>query len=1266
MNDQKLKIFLSYARADMQFTDALVVALEGLGIEVTIDRRDLPYGEEWKGELLDFVRAADTIVFTVSPRSVASKWCAWEADQVKALSKRLVPIVLEDVPPAELPAAIGDIHLLPFLRAWDLKHQLPTSEFQSQCELLALVLNTDRVWLKEHTRLGSLAQRWDATGRPGAQLLRGDEIALADQWISSRPRQSPEPSQLHLAFLQASRDADLAEKAAKEEQIRQLRRATGAGFVAPALEAVRAGYYDKALRYAAVGSQLADDPTFKLVPELHRAAAWAAFHSRLRAFLDHDDGVRWATFSPDGLRILTACDDHLLRQWDVCTSSLTHTLRGHTDAVVRAEYSADGSRIVTASDDRTARLWDAATGAELAVLGPHRNWVSTATFSPDGIWVATASLDGSAHLWDAKTGRVATLLDGHHDIVGAATFSPNGDRMVTASFDKTARLWNLKTSTPYAVLEGHDKAVVAATFSPDGRLVVTASDDNTARVWSAKTGSQIAVLTGHGKAVASAVFNPAGTQVATASDDCTARIWDAKTGTEIAVLKGHQARVTNAGFSADGRLLLSASFDGTARLWDLETARVVTVLRGHTGRVKSATFRPDGRYVVTASEDQTCRLWDARIGVERPVMTGHTGRVMSAAFCPLGKWIVTASLDNTARLWDARTGVEIAVLHGHQHYVYSARFSPDGVRVVTASKDCTARVWDAEQATQIAIIKGHTGQVWAAEFSPDGTLLVTASDDRTARLWDSRTGREIRVIDGHKHAVMSAAFNPQGCHIVTASYDHTARIWDAKSTSALRVYKGHKGPVRSAAFSPDGARVVTASYDCTAHIWDASTGAEILRLCGHRMAVMAAAFNSDGSLVITASNDCTARLWDALTGAPICVIEPHVPRGVMIRGTVDSAAFSSDGSQIVTTSDDGTARLSHIRRAFAVSSINLPRVAPFLAGQKNNLGVRRRSDVNDLLLRQGEEDTYASAVRKWPDIVPHIERAQELLSEDWPAKVNDLIAGLQDDPAIPGRFGDLIIVNTPEPEQEHQTYTFDDASNMPFSEQLGESNARTFAQAHWRAWRDGRDTGDLEFEDTLAKDIETGATLSVADLSRANSEEMRGDQNMAAADFFAADYAYRKCLEIRQRLTARDSRNQEWKDDLARILLKLAYVKSARSLVESGRDLGSLENAPRGETALHVAASFGHELVIEKLLAHGAIVSALTTEHRTPLHVAIMNGHMGVARVLTEHGADGSQRDEWNMTAADLATGEQKKELFDLLTRYQKQRTSIWRKLFGH
>jgi tetratricopeptide (TPR) repeat protein len=196
---QKLKVFISYSRRDMAFADRLVTALESRDIEVTIDRRDLPLLEEWQNELIGFIREADAVVYLLSPSSITSRWCQWEVEQVAALNKRLAPIVAEALPAdANLPEVISRINFLFFT---------PPNDFEEQAGRLAKALGTDISWVKEHTRLGELARRWDERKRPGRLLLPSGEIEDAERWAISRPREAPRPTALHAAFIQASRRA---------------------------------------------------------------------------------------------------------------------------------------------------------------------------------------------------------------------------------------------------------------------------------------------------------------------------------------------------------------------------------------------------------------------------------------------------------------------------------------------------------------------------------------------------------------------------------------------------------------------------------------------------------------------------------------------------------------------------------------------------------------------------------------------------------------------------------------------------------------------------------------------------------------------------------------------------------------------------------------------------------------------------------------------------------------------------------------------------
>jgi WD40 repeat protein len=586
---------------------------------------------------------------------------------------------------------------------------------------------------------------------------------------------------------------------------------------------------------------------------------------QLLAITGHTDWVRWAAFSPDGRRIVTASKDRTARIWDAAIGRQITLLTGHTDGVRTATFSPDGGRVVTAAADKTARIWDAVTGLQILLLQGHTEDVRSAMFSPDGGRVVTAAADKTARVWDARTGRQIMLFAGHTGALRSAAFSPDGRHIVTTSLDETARIWDAETSRQLVVLSGHTAGVNWAAFSADGSRIVTASNDDTARIWDAATGRELLVLSGHSQWVNTAAFSPDGSRIVTSSNDKTARVWDAATGRQTMLLSGHATLVLSAAFSPDGRNIVTASDDNTARVWSA-AAGPILFLKGHTQLLAGAAFSRDGNQVATASMDKTARIWDAANGRQLMVLSGHTEMVLSAAFSPNGRHVVTASDDKTARIWDVETGVELLRLSGHALQVEGAAFSPDGGRVVTTSYDKTTRIWDAMTGRQIIVLGGHSAGVNWAEFSHDGAQVVTASFDKTARIWDSVTGRQLAVLVGHSNIVATAAFSPDGERVVTASDDNTARIWDAATARQITVLSGHSKFVTSAEFSPDGQQVVTSSYDGTARVWEAATGRQLMVL-SHPGPVYTATFSPDGRRILTASDDKTARIWDSAVPA---------------------------------------------------------------------------------------------------------------------------------------------------------------------------------------------------------------------------------------------------------------------------------------------------------------------------------------------------------------------------------------------------------------
>jgi formylglycine-generating enzyme required for sulfatase activity len=210
----RLKIFISYSRRDMAFADRLADSMGQRGLDVRIDRRDLPKLEDWRRELTDFIRKSDTTVLIVSPNSLASPVVAWEVEQVTLHGKRLAPVVIADISSLAVPPDIARINYADFR---------DPQRFEADADELAKALKTDIAWLKEHTRLGELATRWIESGKPEDGLLRGGELVHAERWTERRPSEMPAVTETQHAFFFASRESE-GLRAAREVQQRHRRR----------------------------------------------------------------------------------------------------------------------------------------------------------------------------------------------------------------------------------------------------------------------------------------------------------------------------------------------------------------------------------------------------------------------------------------------------------------------------------------------------------------------------------------------------------------------------------------------------------------------------------------------------------------------------------------------------------------------------------------------------------------------------------------------------------------------------------------------------------------------------------------------------------------------------------------------------------------------------------------------------------------------------------------------------------------------------------
>jgi TIR domain len=208
---EKLKVFISYSRSDSAaFVDELVMGLEDRGFAPILDRHDIKPGEPWETRLSGLIEQSDTVVFVVSPQAVKSERCDWEIDKTLALSKRLLPVIHKSVPDSQIPPKLSKLQFIPFHIAPGMMRPLRE---------LADALRIDLDWIREHTRLGELATRWDRRRRPESLLLRGDDLGAAKAWMATRKVGAPEITDAQRTLISASEEAEAKRLVNEREQL---------------------------------------------------------------------------------------------------------------------------------------------------------------------------------------------------------------------------------------------------------------------------------------------------------------------------------------------------------------------------------------------------------------------------------------------------------------------------------------------------------------------------------------------------------------------------------------------------------------------------------------------------------------------------------------------------------------------------------------------------------------------------------------------------------------------------------------------------------------------------------------------------------------------------------------------------------------------------------------------------------------------------------------------------------------------------------------
>lgn len=872
----KTKVFISYSRKDMAFATRLVAALEARGIEAKIDRRDLPLLEEWQRELLGFIQQADAVVLIVSPNAIGSKWIEWETQRILELNKRLAPVVLEPVPNDQIPDVVRRINFVSFD---------PPNDFEERANALVAALNTDIVWIKEHTRIGELARRWAERGRSAADVLRGKQVEEAERWIALSPANAPRPTGLHTEFIQASRRAETRRWRVTAGTLSLALAVTAALGVTAFLLKLRADR-ERDTALTAQSRFLADQARQSLAPKDYASAVSLALEG-----LPTNPEMSDRPLVPEALTVLQRAAYNMLETSVVSV------------AAVQPRY---GTYWVD-PDSISSTLEDEKRGGEPPGLG-----------MAEIVWKLST---GPRWPWALMT---AARRERGADPGGAAVAATDG-RVVQARGNRV-QILDIATRAILADLPGHEGKAYGAALSSDGNRLVTLGQGRVrAKLWDTGKSRLVADLEGFNGGVRMAAFSENGTRIITADGQGkTARIFDGNAGHLLMTIGPGDEAVTIAALSGDGAMAVTGSADGAVRLWHLDQTMGPRLLTKGVSAASGCMFSPDGSVVVTYFQDGTV-LGCATREQQAPIAMRHGAQVNDAAFSRDGAKLVTAYDDHTAIVWDARRGEVLAVLAGHTEPVERACFAPDDATVITLGAN-TAREWHLVSPLA-PVLRGETPRINTATFSPNGGRLFTGSEEGEVLAWDTKTGKQNAALAGHSWGVDTIVFSDDGTRVLTGGRDGKAQLWLSDGRLIHEFKEDVGASFKAVGLSGDGKRVAaTSARSNVITIWNADTFDELRRIPDPEgIATKSLAFSKDAHRLLAGYVTGRLKQWDVSTGKLVPEIDDipetfalegisgHGGRIVRIDPSNNSRAEMRSPPSVVTTLLEDDSSLSSVR-----------------------------------------------------------------------------------------------------------------------------------------------------------------------------------------------------------------------------------------------------------------------------------------------------------------------------------------------------------------
>lgn len=812
----------------------------------------------------------------------------------------------------------------------------------------------DRNWVRRALAgrpVSDALERWESGGRRSSQLLRGQALRAAIEWVEGRPDVTP-----------SERDFVLASESARALWLRRLLWAGSAlclGLGAT-LGAVVWQYR------VAVSAPLYSGSA----PQPGEPGANTQTNAGESSGSNKQGGQYEADATSDAPTFVTSA-----RQ--VVQQAAIGDEHGAQITALETEVSALGLRLAIERAARAELLAPEPThrseGLELA-LGALSAWSEAGSGIDDVPAPITRGL--TANL--ASPGDT-TLISAHAGPVEWLQFTADGARLASVNASEI-RVWERDTGRRIASLTSIAGTIDTLALSPSGQRLAALSEEGSLTVWNLDEGGALGpapIAAPFGvpmplAPVASLVVDDGG-NVNLVRRDGSIDTVDPRAGNASARLQAsalprtltlEQAIVINPSLGAETRVGLVHG--ETIELWDVAggqaQASVAAPQLRAGARVRSLLATPGAAELLVQFEGGAVTVWDTARGTLRSIAepassgssAGSTSSDVSAqlpgpsdpatpttlALSPEGELLATGGEDHIARVWSIETGALLTATEAHEAPLTSLAFTPDGAALVVGDRSGQLRIHPLTLNSAASLpLRGaalNTAGVAATVHYGDAALELRWSGGQTSARWPlqrpltkagvSVDGSRIALLyaDGDL-ALISGAAGPDAKPIVSVGGSHregdpsgdASRVLDfalgfdakllavatedrkvlliASDGQPIATLSGHEAPVDHLALSPDGTRLVSADRSNIVRVWDPGTAAILGTFETERRAEFVA-INGDFFLIIDQLGG--AELWSTKTRERLATLElgTEAITGVAIADDGEWLALGRSGS----------------------------------------------------------------------------------------------------------------------------------------------------------------------------------------------------------------------------------------------------------------------------------------------------------------------------------------------------------------------------------